>query len=201
MKLLKWLAAAVCLFNPMFAQEPAVTISQSPSAQGYQTLIFPDGNNNTQYICYARSRVAETAITVSSATNASPVNFTATAHGFDYRSGATVNPTVKISGGTGSWAAANGVWVATITGDNNFTIPVDSTGFGTFAGQSLSVTTFAPRTNFAVWAIRKFAYDANQIMIWSGWASAPAGSGSSLLTAGGTAQNKACASRASYSYQ
>lgn len=201
MKLLKWLAAAVGLFNPMFAQEPAVTISQSPSAQGYQTLIFPDGNNNTQYICYAKSRSAETSVAVTAASNANPVSFTATAHGFDYRSVATTSPTIRISGATGNWAPVNGVWAATITGANTLTIAVDSSGFGSFAGQVLTVTTLAPRTNFAVWAVRKFAYDANQIMIWSGWASAPAGAGSTATTAGGTPQNKVCDSRASYSYQ
>lgn len=67
-------------------------------------------------------------ITISAATNANPVVFTANAHGLSTGDGIT------ISGGTGNWAAVNGSWTITVTGANTFSIPVDSTTFGAITG-------------------------------------------------------------------
>jgi hypothetical protein len=78
-------------------------------------------------------------LTIISATNANPVVFT-TAEALPWNGAA---PTVYLTGGAGAWAAVNNnpntvAWTATATGSNTFTIPVDSTAFGSFAGQSLT---------------------------------------------------------------
>ncbi len=41
---------------------------------------------------------------------------------------------VLISGFTGNWAPANGVWPITVASPTTFSIPIDSTGFGVIAG-------------------------------------------------------------------
>jgi hypothetical protein len=73
-------------------------------------------------------------VSIVAATNTSRVQFT-TSGTQPFSSGANL----VIAGGTGSWAAVNGTVVATVTGANTFTIPVDSSGFGSFAGQALTV--------------------------------------------------------------
>ena len=96
----------------VYGQSP-VNQTQGPPPIAYQRLFFYDGSNNLQYICWAPSdQLAETTIAISAASNANPVVFTYTG-GFDYQSGATTLPAVKITGGTGGWAAVNGVWLAT----------------------------------------------------------------------------------------
>jgi hypothetical protein len=59
--------------------------------------------------------------------------------------GAYVPRTVSIGGATGNWAAINGTWEVTPT-DTGFTLDIDSSVFGTFPGQTVSVTTAAPLT-------------------------------------------------------
>jgi len=140
-------------------------------------------------------------ITVSAASNANPVSFTATAHGLDFPSAATIAPVITISGGTGSWAAVNGSWVATITSANAFTIPVDSTAFGALAG-TLVVTTTAPKSTEAVWLVKNYVYTAATAnLIFSGTGFAPPGAGISARVGPSNAMNQICANRASLAYQ
>jgi hypothetical protein len=78
-------------------------------------------------------------LTIISATNANPVVFKTTEslpwHG--------TAPRVYLAGATGAWLpinnnpATNG-WTATAIGANKFSIPVDSTSFGSFAEQTLT---------------------------------------------------------------
>ncbi len=138
-------------------------------------------------------------ITVSAASNASPVSFTATAHGLDYQSGATVLPVVTISGGTGAWAGVNGQFVATPTSANAFTIPVDSTAFGALSG-TLVVTTTAPKTTEAVWLVKGFVY-ATANLIFSGTGFAPGGAGAKGGNGPSNSMNQICANRTSLAYQ
>lgn len=76
--------------------------------------------------------LGSTAITA--ATNASPVQLTATGHPL-YN-----GQRVYISGATDNWTPINGLFIATVTGFNTFTIaqldgtPVDSTTFGALTG-------------------------------------------------------------------
>ncbi len=52
---------------------------------------------------------------------------------------------VTVSGATGSWAAINGTWQVTPTTDG-FSLPVDSSQFGSFDGQTVQVNVAAPLT-------------------------------------------------------
>lgn len=120
-------------------------------------ILAYDGSNNLLYICRARSiQPNRTRLSITAASNASPVSLTITAHGFNTNQ----KPTVTISGGTGSWVAVNGTFTATITGANTLTIPVDSTAFGALAG-TVVLDTYAPIASQAVWAMAKFTYDGS----------------------------------------
>ncbi len=78
--------------------------------------------------------------TVTAATNSSPVRFTIAEpvpwHG---------STSVFIGGGTGAWAAVNAAGdrprpiAATRVGTRTFTVPIDSTAFGSFTGQRLAL--------------------------------------------------------------
>jgi hypothetical protein len=57
--------------------------------------------------------------------------------------GVYVPQTVTISGANGSWAAINGTWPVTVT-STGFTLDIDSSQFGSFTGQTVTVTTAAP---------------------------------------------------------
>lgn len=74
---------------------------------------------------------AGTHSTITAATNANPVVLTSVAHGL--ASGATV----IITGATGGWTGINGTFIATVTGVDTFSIPVDSTAFGALAGSPI----------------------------------------------------------------
>lgn len=170
-----------------------------------QSIYFYTAGGYLEYVCEARSSTQGPAsvnsVTVSSVSNASPAVVTATAHGFDYQSLATVTPIVKITGASGGWAGLNGVWIATPTGANTFTVPVDTSGFGTFSGQSITVTTYAARTTSAVWRVRKYVYNASNQLIFSGYGAASAGAGSSALIASANTFTNICANRATLAYQ
>jgi hypothetical protein len=78
-------------------------------------------------------------LTIVSATNANPVVFT-TVEPLPWN-GAV--PSVYLAGASGTWAKVNNnpatvAWTATAIGPNTFTIPVDSTSFGAFTGQTLT---------------------------------------------------------------
>ena len=198
----------VCLFaltlgaslsRAQFAQP--VNQSAGPPPWGVQVIFDYAGGPNLVYTGYAMSDQGRSStVTVTAASNASPVSFSAASHGFNYASGATATPTVCISGATGNWTPINGCFAATPTSANAFTIPVDSTTFGALTG-TLVVTTRAPRTSQAVWSISKDVYDNTNKLIWSGWASTPGGAGSSTPSAGNTALNNIFDNRATLSYQ
>ncbi|MBV8891112.1 MAG: hypothetical protein JO266_03900, partial [Acidobacteria bacterium] len=57
--------------------------------------------------------------------------------------GVYVPQTVTISGANGSWAPINGTWPVAVT-QTGFTLGIDSSQFGSFAGQTVTVTTAAP---------------------------------------------------------
>ena len=176
MQMLMRLAILMALPLGLWAQadSPVATISQGAANDGYQS-IFVYASNNLTYLCKARStqNVLQTLPTISAATNANPAALTITAHGLDYQSLATSTPVITITGGTGNWVAINGTFIATPTGANTVTIPVDSTAFGALTG-TFVVTTRAPRTTGLYWSITHYAYDASNNLIWIGWAVDPA---------------------------
>jgi len=123
------------------------------------TLLTYDGSGNLLYMCKARAvQPRSVVMSVSAASNASPVSLTSASHGFS----TYYLPIVTISGGTGNWAAINGTWTATITGANTLTIPVDSTAFGALAG-TIVLTTYAPLTTQSVWSVAKFTYSGTNM--------------------------------------
>jgi len=195
-------AALVTTAIPSHAQSdsPIQTISGGLPNIGYQQ-IYTYTSGLLTYQCFGRSTANVSTITVSAASNANPVSFTATAHGLDYQSLATITPAVYIYGATSGWTGINGQFIATPTSANAFTIPVDSTSFGTFVGQTIVVSTKALKTTDKVWAITKRVYDASNNLIWSGWAVDTTGATLDSLGGGSPSFKFACASKTTYAYQ
>lgn len=83
-----------------------------------------------------------------SVASVNPTDSTKTDFTVNLVSGAYVPETVTIAGATGTWASINGTWAAspftTSTGSPAFTIDIDSSAFGSFQGQTVTVTTAAP---------------------------------------------------------
>lgn len=75
-----------------------------------------------------QSLSSATPLSVSAATNASPVVLTATAHGL------ASGDTVTLRGATGGWVTLNRTYAVTVTGANTFSVPLDSSAFGALAG-------------------------------------------------------------------
>lgn len=196
---MKPLLLLIACASAVFAQpdSPVQTLSGGDPTIGYQNIyVFSAGN--LTYRCKAASRQdAQTLPTISAATNANPTVLTITAHKLDYQSLLTSSPVITITGGTGAWAAINSTFVATPTGANTVSIPVDATGFGALAG-TFVVTTSAPRTTLKKWSIIRYAYDASNNLIWSGWATDPT---VAPTPGGGPAFRFACDSRTTYGYQ
>lgn len=134
-----------------------------------QTVLNYTGSLLTS-ACYARSIVttglrAANTVAISGVSKAAAAVVTSTAHGF----AASSRPSVKISGATGTgWTGINGAWTATITGVDTFTIPIDSSGFGTLAG-TVVFTTTAPRAGVPEWKVMELVYDGSNNLIWTGW--------------------------------
>lgn len=200
---MKTVALFVSICVSLLAQEgQQVNETIGPPLVGYQKLPYTSGGNLI-YLCVAKSNQGRiSTITVSGASNANPVSFTATAHGMgDYANlGATVTPIVKITGGTGNWTAINGTWTATPTSANAFTIPVDSSAFGALTG-TLVVTTLSPIHTNPVWSIFKMTYDGSNNWTGQGWAQRPGGAGATSLNGGSTGTSFRCSERATLAYQ
>jgi hypothetical protein len=148
----------------------AIASAQSPDDD---SMVFGYSGTDLTYICYARSVAttgyrASTFVSISGVSKATAAVVTSAAHGFPAGS----RPSVTISGATGTgWTAINAAFTATVTGVDTFTIPVNSTGFGTLGGTVVFKTT-APRTVMPEWKIKKFVYTAG-VLDWSGWQVAP----------------------------
>jgi hypothetical protein len=140
-----------------------VSISQLPAPQPGQ-IVYGYSGANLVYACYSKSAWQQSGpISISAATNANPVVFTSTGHGFNVNS----LPAVVVSGGTGNWTAVNGSFTATIIDANTFSIPVNSTSLGTLTG-TLTFTTTAPRTNQKQWAVQMYYYSSNNL-VFAAW--------------------------------
>src|SRR5579859_5197110 len=207
--MMKTLIAFLSVVSVLMGQDGSPTnSSKGVPYKAYEGLYYYSGANLI-YACYApsyqpgnnASTKPPSTITVSAASNANPVSFTATAHGFgDFVTlGPTSTPVVKITGYTGNWAALNGVWSVIVTSANAFTIAVDSTAFGAVTGTAV-FTTYSPLWNKPVWSIQTFVYSGANL-IFSGWATSNPGAGNAALGGGVTGANFSCSSRASYGYQ
>jgi hypothetical protein len=141
----------------------SVSITQVPPGVAATMVYDVAGGSNIVYQGESlSSQSSPTTLTVSAVSKANPAAITSTAHGL------LSDNLVTISGATGSWAALNGSRIITVTGANNFTVAVDSSGFsGSFDG---SITTACPRTSAAVWAIMKNYYDVSSNLTRTAWA-------------------------------
>jgi len=167
MKLLILFAVAI----PIFAQDgQSVNQVDDPPPSAVQKVFVVNGSNQTIAVCSARSVLttgfrAATQVAISAVSKANPAVVTSTGHGFDTNS----LPKVTISGATGTgWTGINKTFTATVIDANTFSIPIDSTGFGTLAG-TVVFTTTAPRKTQSEWAVQMISYDGSGNAVWSGW--------------------------------
>lgn len=181
----------VLLFSlsSLFAQNvPETGPTDGPPPRAYTKLNFYDaGTGLLYYQCFALSQqIRPTTLPApSAATNGNPVSLTVTGHGFDLNA----TPKVTISGATSTWAGINGSWTATVVDANTLTVAFNSTSAGSFSGQTLTVTTLAPRMTLGQWSVRKFFYDTSSRVTESFWA------------AGSTANNQICSNHTTLAYQ
>lgn len=203
MKCIKYMILCVSIAVIGLSQGQSVRFGEQPADLGEQTINVYS-SNLLVYQCKAPSRSPTlNTITITTVSNANPGIMTATAHGFDYPSQATVTILVYISGFTGGWTGLNGLHVLTPSSANALTTDVDTSGFGAFGAQTPTVVTYANKTTALTWAIKKFVYDGSNNYLFSGWAAGAvdATATSGQLTGGQTQHNFACASRTTYAYQ
>jgi hypothetical protein len=144
-----------------------VSPSQGPPPIAWEQVFVASGSDIVA-ICYSPSfldsRLRKPGTAISAISKASAAVVTSVGHGFDTHA----QPSVTISGATGTgWDAVNGTFVATVIDADTFSIPVNSSGFGTLGG-TVTFVTSAPRTNIAEWAVQKYAYSAS-VVKWGGW--------------------------------
>lgn len=161
----------VCL--SAYAQEAPVISLNDGCGNAPCQKVYGYSGTNLIYTCSARSQDdsrRSTALSISAATNANPVVFTSTGHGFSLpsNSGGSEKPSMTIRGGTGNWTAVNGSFVATIIDANTFSIPVNSTSLGALAG-TVTLVSGAPRLTIDDWNVKSFGYDSSSNLIWSGY--------------------------------
>lgn len=163
--LVKFLVSFVLLVAAALGQNPSgldVVPAEAPPRELYSRYTYD--SSGTTYVCWAKKYNELSSVTVSAISNASAAVFTATNHGFH----ADASPLVTVSGLTGAWAAANGVWRASYVSANSFSIQFDSTSTGAVTG-TVAVTTRAPRLNRPVWIVLR-AIDPSSVLYSSeGW--------------------------------
>jgi hypothetical protein len=141
--------------------------NQMPNGTPCQTINNYTGSNLTSS-CTALSvetlRRPTISVAITAATNANPVVFTSTGHGFALGS----RPFVTITGFTAGWVTANISGTATVIDANTFSMVFDSSALGAIAGSPVFSTT-APRTTVAEWSIRVFKYDGSNNLIGAFW--------------------------------
>jgi len=179
-------AVTVCSGYLQAQDSPSVSISAGPPSKGYVKALFYNAGGLLEYICNSPAAPASpitVTTSVSAATNANPVVFTATAHQFPLGS----LPKIVVSGGTGNWTAVNGTFQATVIDANTLSIAVDSTSLGALAGTVIFTSTY-PRLDKSVWSIVKQAYNASNQLIQIGYAN------------GSSAAANACSNRTALYY-
>jgi len=172
---------------------PNFTLGNGVPDTAYTTIIHYT-NGNADYLCKALSTQNVSTITVSSITNASPGVMTATAHGFYYDVGVTQHILVYITGATGGWSTLNGLKMLVPTSANAMAIystagvAFNTGAFGTFVGQTIVVSTRAPKATSSYWAVSPIVYDASGNATILAWAAKPntGQSGIAQLTGGTT---------------
>lgn len=202
---MKILAISLLFAATMFAQTqhiPQGALERESEAFGdigYQVIPKLD-SATVNYLCGAPSqRPTAKLLTVSAITLANPGVATITGHGFSQYA----TPLVYITGGTGDWAAVNGLRILTYVNANTMSIGVDTSAFAAFGAQVLVVSTMAVAETDEFWGIKKVILDASGNTVWSGWASsAPSSVTNGNPNLGGRPKYSfACASRSTYGFQ
>ncbi len=168
------IAFIIAILAALCHAQTEVRVSEvEPPANQY---VFGYSGTNLIYVCKAISfqstgQRAGTFVAISGVSKAAAAVVTSAGHGFAISS----RPKVTISGATGTgWTAINAVWVATVIDANTFSIPINSSGFGTLAGTVLFSTT-GPRSTMPEWSVQQLVYDGTPLLIWKGWMNGSAG--------------------------
>lgn len=164
-----------------------------------ETTIIHYTANVADYICKAKSTQDISTISVSTVSNANPGVATATAHGLYFATGVTQKVLVFVSGATTGWTGINGFHVITPTSANAFSFDVDTSGYGSFAGQTIVVSTRAPKATASVWSVNPIVSDGSGNPTILAWAVVVPTSGTlANLTGGQTGYRFPCALPTSY---
>jgi len=184
------------------SDSPNVTISNSAPNVAYTQILAYDTGVLT-YICKALStQPVVSTITVSTISNANPGVATATSHGFYYASGATQKILVFISGATSGWSTLNGFKILTPTSTGAFSIQTtagvnfNTSGFGSFSGQTIVVSTRAPKLTSAVWSIQDFQSESGNPTIIDNPVKVPTGTTIQSLSGGISSYSFPCSAPA-----
>lgn len=192
-RLIGTLLASVCVLSA----QTEVKLSQQPENIAYTQVLVYSGTS-VSYICTAQALQNPSQISVSTISNANPGTATATGHGIFYNANGTAKAVVFISGAVGMWAPINGTHVVTPTSANAFNLDVDTTGFGSFAGQTIIVTTRAPLITKAIWTVQKFVNDSSGNPIFIAYRADSTTTTLGTLGSGTTRPSSTCADPTAY---
>lgn len=193
---MKTILAALLFAASLFGQGGQLVTVGDAEGPAY-SYHFGYSGTSLLYVCKALSFVSTgtrtaTFVSISAVSKAAAAVVTSTGHGFQVpgTAGGGSRPKVAISGATGTgWPAINSTWTATVIDANTFSIPIDSSGFGTLAGTVVFNTT-APRLTVAEWSVKKLIYDATPLLIDTYWLNGTSATASKCSDATSTSLNQ-----------
>ncbi len=142
---------AVSAFGQMSANGSPVIVSDAPPRDFYTRVFYVSSGDI--YTCVTSSiQTVQYTMTLTSTVGGATTSLVFSAgHGIH----PDASPKFTITGGTGTWVAANATWKATYVNSTTFTIALDSSGLGAVAG-TLVVKSSAPRLTQPVWAVSRY---------------------------------------------
>lgn len=162
-------------------------VEQSPPNVAYTQLFAYDGSNQLEYVGYAKAQQPEHtySIALGNLTNivdsSNTATVTATAHGL------TSGARVWVTGCSDADMNTAEGYIVTVTGADTFTFTSASVTDATYTDATLAITTRAPRSGAACWAIQRLVYSSS-LQTVSAWAE------------GTSAETHAWGSRTGYAY-
>lgn len=167
---MKRILAGLLLACGILSAQQEVRLSQKPEDNSFSQILHYSAGV-LDYTCTAQALQPPTQISVSTISNANPGIASATAHGMYFLPPGTTGArvVVYISGATGGWTGINGTHVTIPVDADHFTFGVDTTTFGSFAGQSIVVTTKAALTTKPVWSVQSFVSDTSNNPVFIAW--------------------------------
>lgn len=160
-----WSQGAPVTINPFPANVmPTQIFTYSGALPIYQCITKPNGpwNGVSVPASFSWTKAAATFTNVVVLTNVGTVT-TSTAHGL------RVGNPVTISGATVDADLNASYVIATVPSTTTFTIATVSVANATYTDATLVLTTTAPRSTAAIWAVQKFLYDGSNL-ISTAWA-------------------------------